>query len=1320
MSHISEQVGEGHIDVNYNVDDSALNRSRDLQAEANKRYWAEYQKGFKDSLDRIDKSHETSANRRTSIMQDAGRKIQQALADSANNDGQIVNNHERSGSRSGNAFTNAFRRVWNTLKIKSPDIDIDKGKIDRHGRDAGNFFANGFEGILSMMPGRMETIFTKTGPVIGTALVTGLATAITVGAPFLGAALSGALVAGVGIAGVGGALALALLDDSPGGFKEQMNNALTWMSQAWAPILHSQELQDFTTRVVVAMNQVTGSLQTWAPLVNRLVEASSFFVGPLAEGLQMMVDGFLPPLVKLMESPFMKDIMNIFAKGLGTIGEALGDFFGRWLNDPQAVEGAKKGLEDLMNLIASTIRSAGDLLRWLSRVWESLNTAGGSDWKTPLDNVRDVLRDIGDIVGGIFSAFDLGTDKTKDQSSELVKSLKEVKSILDGISGNGGPDNKGTLGPVNDMLEDQNGKGAGLGRDASEGTQNERINKWGANQGDDLTAALKNKWTSTLDFQQNHFRAWIHNMMALFNGWMTNIKNWFDDAMRWIKNTWRTAWDWVKNTASGIWNSITGNISGWIQNIQNWFNNCLNWIRNTWRTSWTWVKDTAINIWNNITAFVAGWWQNIQNWYNNCLNWIKAAWDTAWGWVKDTAINIWGHITNALEGWWQNIQNWFHNGLEWIKNAWDVAWGWVKDKVQQNWDAVLNALDHFWGWIKNAFSVSLDWIRNTWNTAWEAVKNFFSDIWNKNWELIQNAWNNITNYLGDGLNKIHERWNTIWAAVHDTFVDIWGKIETKAGEGINNIINKLNSGISAINGVITKLGLSFSIPTIPNVSIGASAPQVFQGHADGGPIYGYGSGTSDSIPSWLSNGEHVWTAREVWAAGGHANVQAMRSAVLNGYAAGGGVERDGRLGFAGGGTTTQQAIIALAQKSGIPFTVTSSFRPGSTSLSGNADYHSQGMAVDFASPNMPGLAAFFSRYGAGLLEEIHSSGGGFFIKNGKRVSNSYYGAEVAGHFDHVHIAATLGAISQILSGGMPAGPGIAGGLGSALSLINEFVAKGWGWVTEHMLGPAMNGFTGGFPMTGVGQIGQGAANGMKKVFMEKIKTLFDEAKALADSVANSGNIGDMQVQEEAYKTAKSMGASPAVMMALFEAGFVESGFRNLQTATDHDSLGFLQQRPSAGWLNPLSVPAATRSFVSRAMGKSGSPGQIAQAVQVSAFPGRYDQMAGKAAAAIAALEAKFSKDAAKIVSKIKLPKFDEGGPLPPGWNTVYNGTGRTENVLSPGAGDALANRINGIGREGCQHVSVYVDGVEEKARKVVIKEIDKNNRAHLEHVRKGY
>lgn len=96
------------------------------------------------------------------------------------------------------------------------------------------------------------------------------------------------------------------------------------------------------------------------------------------------------------------------------------------------------------------------------------------------------------------------------------------------------------------------------------------------------------------------------------------------------------------------------------------------------------------------------------------------------------------------------------------------------------------------------------------------------------------------------------------------------------------------------------------------------------------------------------------------------------------------------------------------------------------------------------------------------------------------------------------------------------------------------------------------------------------------------------------------------------------GKSPKADKALMLAGYVESKFSSPNQAnSDRDSEGPLQQRPSTGW-GPTSEDATTDAtqFLERALklrGKYGSAGQLAQAVQRSAFPDRYDQAAGAVA-----------------------------------------------------------------------------------------------------------
>lgn len=95
--------------------------------------------------------------------------------------------------------------------------------------------------------------------------------------------------------------------------------------------------------------------------------------------------------------------------------------------------------------------------------------------------------------------------------------------------------------------------------------------------------------------------------------------------------------------------------------------------------------------------------------------------------------------------------------------------------------------------------------------------------------------------------------------------------------------------------------------------------------ATGGPIpkswaLGGGGPTEDDVPAWLSVGEHVLTAREVQAAGGHGTVYRLRQAMLrgdfNGFAHGGPIR-----GYARGGA------VALDRDGSTKSVVNDVFRP---------------------------------------------------------------------------------------------------------------------------------------------------------------------------------------------------------------------------------------------------------------------------------------------------------------------------------------------------------------------------------------------------------
>ncbi|MFD4674730.1 hypothetical protein ACFWNN_33750, partial [Lentzea sp. NPDC058450] len=105
----------------------------------------------------------------------------------------------------------------------------------------------------------------------------------------------------------------------------------------------------------------------------------------------------------------------------------------------------------------------------------------------------------------------------------------------------------------------------------------------------------------------------------------------------------------------------------------------------------------------------------------------------------------------------------------------------------------------------------------------------------------------------------------------------------------------------------------------------------------------------------------------------------------------------------------------------------------------------------------------------------------------------------------------------------------------------------------------------------------------------------------------------------AHAVGLSRGVSDKVMLAGFEAGWVESHMNNLACG-DADSLGVFQQRPSMGWGTPeqiMNVSYAASRFFELAVKMDRahlSPGLLADAVQRSCCPERYDQAFGRASA----------------------------------------------------------------------------------------------------------
>lgn len=130
-----------------------------------------------------------------------------------------------------------------------------------------------------------------------------------------------------------------------------------------------------------------------------------------------------------------------------------------------------------------------------------------------------------------------------------------------------------------------------------------------------------------------------------------------------------------------------------------------------------------------------------------------------------------------------------------------------------------------------------------------------------------------------------------------------------------------------------------------------------------------------------------------------------------------------------------------------------------------------------------------------------------------------------------------------------------------------------------------------------------------------------------------------KVARKVLRVGKKMGATKKELLAAAQTGLVESGFRNLPYG-DADSSGWRQER-AMYYPDPQNVGASARRFFEEsvsdtkgARGRGQTAGQLAQTIQASAFPERYDERKPEAWAIVKAFEQGNPK-AAKRLQAVK-------------------------------------------------------------------------------------
>jgi SLT domain-containing protein len=230
------------------------------------------------------------------------------------------------------------------------------------------------------------------------------------------------------------------------------------------------------------------------------------------------------------------------------------------------------------------------------------------------------------------------------------------------------------------------------------------------------------------------------------------------------------------------------------------------------------------------------------------LSGFSQFWSTIWNAILQFFSTLWNNLKAFAISIWVSLVTWWMAAL----NAWNLFWTNI-------WNTILTFFTTLWNNLKNT-AIAL-W--NTLRAFWDFQLNAFSSFWSGMWDGIKNTFDRVFS----GIIDIAKR---IWQTVKDVFRD-----------SINAVIRGVNWPIDKINGLF-----GIAIPKIPEIG-GLKAGGYVDWNqgpipaAPIGPVRGPGGPRDDRVLTRLSNKEHVWSAKEVQAAGGHEAVARMRKAVLH-------------------------------------------------------------------------------------------------------------------------------------------------------------------------------------------------------------------------------------------------------------------------------------------------------------------------------------------------------------------------------------------------------------------------------------------------------
>lgn len=259
--------------------------------------------------------------------------------------------------------------------------------------------------------------------------------------------------------------------------------------------------------------------------------------------------------------------------------------------------------------------------------------------------------------------------------------------------------------------------------------------------------------------------------------------------------------------------------------------------------------------WDDIKAAAAAAWKAIEGFVKPLWDGFLQAGTDVWAGIRKVGSDTWDGLTTIGRDYWLAMRTVGSDTWAGIRRIGSDSWQGFYTAGEDAWAGMRRVGSDVWAGLSEVYRKYWSGVRTVGSEAWEGIKvaaSAAASLIAKALGLSESDQSKIEKELVDPFRAAIDAVNQLMT------VDLPGYVE----DGLSAVVSALENMASAVETQVRRIEEAVSRAKDAAASMpsggGEGAP-----FASGGYVRGPGSGTSDSIPAWLSNGEFVVRAAAV-------------------------------------------------------------------------------------------------------------------------------------------------------------------------------------------------------------------------------------------------------------------------------------------------------------------------------------------------------------------------------------------------------------------------------------------------------------------------